>query len=96
MRLDSTGWGSLSTRNCAMNLNLPIRISDICTALNLRRIVDFTVEADRRMKLKGSEKRDKYRELARELKELLNMKVALIQTKIGKCRTIPKALVKGH
>ena len=34
------------------------------------RIVDFAVLADSRVKLKGSEKKDKYPDLARELKKL--------------------------
>ena len=33
------------------------------------RIVDFAILADRRVKLKESEKRDKYLDLARELKK---------------------------
>ena len=38
------------------------------------RIVDFTVPAGDRVKLKESEKRDKYLDLARELKKLCNLK----------------------
>ena len=38
------------------------------------RMVDFAVPADDRLKLKESEKRDKYLDLARELKKLWNMK----------------------
>ena len=38
------------------------------------RIVDFTVPADHRIKLKERDKKDKYIDLARELKKLLNMK----------------------
>ena len=36
-------------------------------------IVDFPVPADLRVKLKESEKKDKYVDLARELKKLWNM-----------------------
>ena len=38
--------------------------------------MDFAVLADHRVKLKESEKKDKYLDLARELKKLLNMKVS--------------------
>ncbi len=42
------------------------------------KIVDFAVPADHRIKLKECEKRDKYLDLARELKKLWNMKVTII------------------
>ena len=42
------------------------------------RIVDFAVPADQIVKLKESEKKDKYVHLARELKKLWNMKVTVI------------------
>ena len=48
--------------------------------------------ADQRVKLKESEKRDKYLDLARELKKLWNMKV--IPIVIGALGTISKGLVK--
>ena len=35
------------------------------------RIVDFAVPADNRVKLKESEKKDKYQDLARELKKIV-------------------------
>ena len=47
------------------------------------RIVDFTVPADHRVKLSEVEKRDKYLDLARELKKLWNMKVTIIPIIIG-------------
>ena len=53
------------------------------------RIVDFAVPADNRVKLKRSEKRDKYLDLARELKKLWNMKVTMIPIVID-------ALVNRH
>ena len=40
--------------------------------------MDFAVSADHRIKLKESEKKDKYLELARKLKKLWNMKVTII------------------
>ena len=47
------------------------------------RIVDFAIPADHRVKLKESEKRDKYLDLTRELKKLWIMKVAM--TSINWC-----------
>ncbi len=40
--------------------------------------MDFSVPADHRMKLKECEKKDKYLDLAKELKKLWNMKVTII------------------
>ena len=42
------------------------------------KIVEFAVPADHRIKLKECEMRDKYLDLARELKNLWNMKVTII------------------
>ena len=42
------------------------------------KIVDFTVPADHRINLKESEKKDKYLDLARELKKLWNLKVTVV------------------
>ena len=47
------------------------------------KIVDFAVPADHRIKLKECEKRDKYLDLARDLKKLWNMKVTIIPIVIG-------------
>ena len=59
------------------------------------KIVDFAVPADRRIKLKECEKRDKYLDLARELKKLWNMKVTIIPIVIGVFGTVTKGLLKG-
>ena len=45
--------------------------------------VDFALAADHRIKLKECEMRDNYLNLARELKKLWNMKVAIIPIVIG-------------
>ena len=58
-------------------------------------IVDFAVPADRRIKLKEREKKDKYLDLARELKKLWKMKVTIIPIMIGAFVTITKELLKG-
>ena len=52
------------------------------------KIVDFAVSADHRIKLKECEKRDKYLDLARELKKLWNMKVTIILIVIGAFGTV--------
>ena len=54
------------------------------------RIVDFDVPADHGVKLKDSEKRDKYLYLARELRKLWNMNVMVIPIAVGALGTIPK------
>ena len=43
-----------------------------------RRIVDFAVPVDHRVKLKESENRNKYLDLARGLEKLWNMKVTVM------------------
>ena len=59
------------------------------------KIVAFAVPADHRIKLKECEKRDKYLNLARELKKLWNMKVTIIPIVIGAFGTVTKGLLKG-
>ena len=59
------------------------------------KIVAFAVLADHRIKLKECEKRDKYLDLARELKKLWNMKVTIIPIVIGAFGTVTKGLLKG-
>ena len=57
--------------------------------------MDFAVPADHRIKLKECEKKDKYHDLARELKKLWNMKVTIIPVVIGAFGTVTKGLLKG-
>ena len=59
------------------------------------KIVNFAVPADHRIKLKECEKKDKYFNLARELKKLSNMKVTIIPFVIGAFGTVTKGLLKG-
>ena len=56
--------------------------------------MDFIVAADHRIKLKECEKKEKYFELARELKKLWNMKVTIIPIVIGAFGTVTKGLLK--
>ena len=59
------------------------------------KIVDFAVPADHRIKLKECEKRDKYIDLAGELKKIWNKKVTIIPIVIGAFGTVTKGLLKG-
>ena len=59
------------------------------------KVVDFAVPADHRINLKECEKKDKYLDLARELKKLWNMKVTIVPIVIGAFGTITKGLLKG-
>ena len=54
-------------------------------------LIDFAVPADHKGKIKESEKRDKYLDLARELKKLWNMKVTVMLVVSG---TVSKRLKK--
>ena len=51
--------------------------------------------ADNRINLKKSEKKDKYLDLAREMKKLWNIKVTIVPIVIGALGTITKGLLKG-
>ena len=59
------------------------------------KIVNFAVPADYRINLKECAKKDKYLDLARELKKLWNMKVTILPIVIGAFGTITKGLLKG-
>ena len=58
-------------------------------------MVEFAVPVDHRINLKESEKKDKYLDLAREIKKLSNMKVTIVPILIGAFGTITKGLLKG-
>ena len=70
-------------------------INNIKKKKKICKIVDFAVPADHRIKLKECEKRDKYLDLARELKKLWNMKGTIIPIVIGAFGTVSKGLLKG-
>ena len=59
------------------------------------RIVDLAIQADHEVKLKESEIRDNYLDLARELKKLWNMKVTVIPIVIDTLVTVIKGSIKG-
>ena len=58
-------------------------------------IVVFAVPADYRVKLKESEKKDKYQDLARELKKLWKMKLTFMPIIIGALGTSQRRIIKG-
>ena len=55
--------------------------------------MDFAVPADQRVKFKES-KKDRYFDLDKGLKKLLNMKMTVIPIVIGPLGTVTKELVK--
>ena len=57
--------------------------------------MDFAVPADHRVKLKESEKKDKYLVLARELRNPWNMKVTFIPTVISALDIVTEVSIKG-
>ena len=58
------------------------------------KIVNLAVPADHRIKLKECEKKDKYFDLAKELKKLWNMKVTIVPIVICAFGIITKGLLK--
>ena len=58
--------------------------------------MDFAVLADNRVKLKESEKKDKYIDLARVLTKPRNMKMTVLPIVIGGLGTFTKGLIKGQ
>ena len=78
---------------------IPVRRPDLIIINKKKKrickIVDFAVPADHRINLKECKKKDKYLDLARELKKLWNMKVTIVPIVIGAFGTITKGLLKG-
>ena len=77
---------------------IPARRPDLIIINKEKRIgkfVDFAAPADDRINLKEYEKKDKYLDLARELKKLSNMKMTIVPIVIGAFGTITKGLLKG-
>ena len=55
----------------------------------------FAIQENHRVKIKESKKRDKYLDLARELRKLWNVKVTMIPIVIDALGMIPKGLERG-
>ena len=77
---------------------IPARRPDLIIINKKKRtckIVNFAIPADHRIKLKECEKKNKYLNLARELKKLWNMQVTIIPIVIGVFGTVTKGSLKG-
>ena len=81
--------------NGSPNLGQTTRLYNNQQKKNICKTVDFAVPAEHRIKLKECEKRDKYLDLARELKNLWNMRVIIIPIVFGAFGTVTKGLLKG-
>ena len=74
---------------------IPARRPDLIIINKKKRtckMVDFAIPADHRIKLKECAKKDKYLDLARELKKLWNMKVTIVPIMIGAFGIITEGL----
>ena len=72
-----------------------VRRADYKQQKRIGKIVDFAVPAEHTIKLKECEKKAKYRDLARELKKLWNMKVSIVPIVIGAFGAVTGGLLKG-
>ena len=81
--------------NGSPNLGQTTRPNESQRKKRTYRMVDFAIPADHRVKLKENEKRDKYLDLARERKNLLNIRVTVISIVIGTVSTVTKGLIQG-
>ena len=92
--LENDSYKLLWDFNIQTDPQIPARRPDLIIINNKKKkkrvckIVDFAVPADHRINLKESEKKDKYLDLARELKKLWNMKVTIVPIVIGALGTI--------
>ena len=76
---------------------IPARRPDLIIINKRKRICkinDFAVPVDHRINLKECEKKDKYLDLASELKKQWNMKVMIVPIVIGALGTVTKGLLK--
>ena len=84
--------------NIQMDHLIPARRPDLIIINKKKRIckiVNFAIPADHRINLKECEKKDKYLDLARELKKLWNMNMTIVPIVMGAFGTISKGLLKG-
>ena len=73
---------------------IPARRPDLIIINKKKRICKI-VPADHKINLKECEKKDKYLDLARELKKLWNMNAKIVPIVIGAFGTMTKELLKG-
>ena len=57
--------------------------------------MDFAAPTEHRIKLKECEKKDKYLDLPRELKRLLNMNVTIVSIVTGAFGSVSNGVLKG-
>ena len=57
--------------------------------------MDSAVEADHRVKMNVSEKKNKYLDIARKLKKLCNMKLSILPIVNGALGAVIKGLIQG-
>ena len=69
--------------NRSLNLSYKTRPNDCLQKKRTGQIVNSAIPVNHKVKIKQNEKRDKYFDLARELKKLWNMKVTVIPNLIG-------------
>ena len=81
--------------NGSLNLGQTTRFYNYRQKKRVCKIVDFAVLADLRVKLKESEKKNKYLDLAWKLKKLWNMKVMVILV-ISLLDTVTEGLIKDR
>ena len=87
--INNNGWYAAKPKQSTIESHLVWKLTRIC------KIVDFAVPVDHRISLEESEKKDKYLDLARELKKLWNMKVTILPIVIGALGTVTKGFLKG-
>ena len=80
--------------NGSLNIGQKTKLYNNKQKMRLYKTVNFAVPADHRIKLKERMKKDKYLDLARELKKLWNMKVTIVLIVIGAFGTVTKGLFK--
>ena len=76
------------------NLEIPLNPNQKCRLKRACDLKGFAIPVDHKEKIKESKMRDKFLNLARELKKLRNMKVTVILIVAGVLRTVPKGLEK--
>ena len=84
----------LSHTNGSPNPGQKTRLNNNQQKERTYKIVDFAVPADHRIKMKECEKKDKYLDLARELKKIWNMKMTIVPIVIGAFGAVTKGLLK--
>ena len=91
MKCNQSGPGFELVSPCPFPTTITIRRPNIML-MNNKQIRLVAVPVDHSVKIKKSEKLNKYMDLASELKRLWNMKVTVIPIVVGALGTVPKGL----